>query len=252
MKILLKFLALLLVVLFSKPILATTLIFEAGFGQDKATWKSLVEQFPANAEFTIVTYTRPSIINSETGPSTIEQDVNFLINKIKQTSDDKIILVGHSYGGLIVTEAAQQVPDLVDGIVLLEPTVRSQRQHFKAIDSQRISDDDALLKQFLPEPLKAQYDVLVRQLDQSSIDTRALPEDLPVVIFTSTQIRKEPMFFEETKQGKQQWLSLHQALVAKSKEVIHVRSSQFGHNTHKEIAEQVAQFIHLLNKKIDK
>ena len=53
-----------------------------------------------------------------------------------------IILVGHSYGRLVATEAAQLMSQLIKRVVLLEPTARNQRKEFNAIDRERIANSE--------------------------------------------------------------------------------------------------------------
>lgn len=233
---------LLIVLIFStKPVLATVVIFEAGFGQGGETWASVLKELPKG--YKLISYTRPSLTSPEAKPTTIAEDVNYLVNLVKANQGEEIILVGHSYGGLVVSEVVLQNPELIDGLVLLEPAVRGQRQQFKAIDSERIAADDALMKQYLPSRLGAQYLLLMQQLDTLYKDTKPLPQSVPVVLYTSTKRPAEPLFFEETDVGKQQWLALHLALIANSENAMHVRSTQFGHQPHKDIPEQVAQSI---------
>lgn len=248
MQTLLKHLLLLLLIFATKPVLATVVIFEAGFGQDEHSWAALTEQLPA--DFTLVTYTRQSLARPDAKPSSIAQDVQALINVIKRYQHEKVLLVGHSYGGLIVTEAAQLAPELIAGVVLLEPTVRSQRKQFRAIDNERIDRDDDLLRQYLPARLVAQFNLLMQELDDSAIDTYPLPKQLPVVLFTSTQRPADPLFFEETETGKQQWQALHQSLIANSEHALHIRSRRFGHNPHIDSPAMVASIIVQMDKQL--
>ena len=232
---------LLILLLSARPVLATVVVFEAGFGQTAQSWAPLLKHLPA--DYKVITYTRPSIAQANTKPTSIAEDVQYLISQLKPFQGEQIVLVGHSYGGLIVSQVAELTPELIDGVVLLEPTVLSQRRQFKAIDSRRIAADDKLMQQYLPAHLLAQYQLLIQQLDDAAIDTYPLPAQLPVALFTSTRRAADPMFFEETEQGKQQWLALHQALISNSEQAWHIRSKQFGHQPHKDQPALVAQVI---------
>ncbi|MDG6099413.1 alpha/beta hydrolase [Alteromonas sp. ZYF713] len=232
---------LLMLLLSAKPVLATVVVFEAGFGQTAQSWAPLLKHLPA--DYKVITYTRPSIAQANAKPTSIAEDVQHLISQLKPFQGEEIILVGHSYGGLIVSQVAELTPELIDGVVLLEPAVLSQRRQFKAIDSQRIAEDDKLMQQYLPAHLLAQYQLLIQQLDDAAIDTYPLPAQLPVALFTSTRRAADPLFFEETEQGKQQWLALHQALIANSEQAWHIRSLQSGHQPHKDQPALVAQAI---------
>lgn len=235
-------LILLLLLMFSvKPVLAAVVIFEAGFGQQADTWEPLNKYLPP--DYQVVTYTRPNLMRAEQTPTTIDDDVAYLLSRMAAFPNQKVFLVGHSYGGLIVTEAARLVPEQVAGVILLEPTVRWQRNVFKSADAQRIAEDDALMKRYLPASLNAQFHVLMQQLDAPDIARYTLPPALPVVIFTSTKRPSEPLFFEETHTGKQLWLALHLALIADSVNAVQIRSSKFGHEPHREQPEWVAQTI---------
>ena len=233
---------LLIVLMFSiKPVLATVVIFEGGFGQGAETWDPVLKKLPK--EYKIITYTRPSLTSPDAKPTTVAEDVDYLINLVEANQGEDVILVGHSYGGLVVSEVALQNPELIDGVVLLEPAVRGQRQLFKAIDRERIAADDASMKQYLPGRLRSQFTLLLQQLDTLYSDTKALPHSVPVVLFTSTKRPEAPLFFEETEVGKHQWLALHLALIASSENAMHIRSTQFGHQPHKDMPGRVAQSI---------
>lgn len=60
----------------------------------------------------------------------INDYVNLIVGLILQTSEQPVILVGHSMGGMISTTVALRNPDLVERLVLLCPTISGKLSMF--------------------------------------------------------------------------------------------------------------------------
>ena len=102
-------------------------ILEAGLAATSLSW-ALVQ--PAIGEFArVVSYDRAGLGESDdatlpaTAPNAV-QDLHLLLERAGIPGP--YILVGHSFGGLIVRLFQQLHPDLVAGLVLVDPVVRSQ------------------------------------------------------------------------------------------------------------------------------
>nr|CAA9322514.1 MAG: hypothetical protein AVDCRST_MAG71-1336 [uncultured Lysobacter sp.] len=156
--------------------------------------------------------------------------------------DRKVVLVGHSCGGLIATEFARKYPDRLHALVLVDPATLQQRHAFMSADRDRVLADDKALLSMLPPAMGADYTLLIAQLDSAGAATpRAMP-DLPVALLTSTQVADEPFVFEETAQGKSLWKAQHAALFAGFSQGTH-RYFATGHNIHRENPKAVAEAI---------
>jgi pimeloyl-ACP methyl ester carboxylesterase len=66
---------------------------------------------------------RSHLIDSVEGPDTHVTD---MVNVIRWNELDEIVLVGHSYGGMIITGVASQIPQRVKALVYLDAFVPTQ------------------------------------------------------------------------------------------------------------------------------
>jgi pimeloyl-ACP methyl ester carboxylesterase len=154
----------------------------------------------------------------------------------------KIVLVGHSYGGLLATEFARRHPARVQGLVLVDPATMGQRHAFRKADAARVQADDTALLSMLPPKLGADYRTLVAQLDApAAAAPRAMP-DVPVALLTATRVSPEPFVFEETAAGKALWKAQHATLFAGFSRGTH-RYFDTDHNLHRAAPDAVVEAI---------
>jgi pimeloyl-ACP methyl ester carboxylesterase len=218
-------------------------VFESGFGQGPGVWKDVIADLGADCR--CIAYARAGLgrSGSDGKPKNIEthlQDLGAVIDAL--APGRKVVLVGHSYGGLLATEFVRQHPGRLQGLVLVDPATLQQRHAFRAANRDRVAADDKALLSMLPPSMRADYALLVAQLD--SVDAavpRAMP-DVPVALLTSTQVADEPFVFEETAQGKALWKAQHAALFASFSRGTH-RYLATGHNIHREDPKAVADAI---------
>ena len=221
---------------------AVAVVFESGFGQGAGVWKDTIANL--GAECTCIAYARAGLGKSGTdgAPKTIEQhlqDLNAVMDPL--APDRKVVLVGHSYGGLLATEFARQHPQRLLGLVLVDPATMGQRHDFLRADRERVLADDKALLAMLPPAMAQDYKLLIAQLDNAAATPRSLP-DLPVALLTATQVAAEPFVFEETEQGKALWKREHADLFAGVSRGIH-EYFVTGHNIHRENPKAVAEAI---------
>ncbi|WP_313465624.1 alpha/beta hydrolase [Stenotrophomonas sp.] len=221
----------------------TTVVFEAGFGQGPGAWKQVIAGL--GADYRSVAYARAGLGKSGGDGETKRiddhlSDLSALIETV--APGQQVILVGHSYGGLLVTEFARRHPQRVRGIVLVDPATISQRLAYRTADAARVQADDAALLAMLPPSMAADYRVLVEQLDAAdAADERAMP-DVPVALLTATQVADEPLVFEETAAGKVIWRAQHALLFSTFARGVH-RYVATGHSIAKEDPPAVVQAI---------
>ncbi|MDF2803226.1 MAG: alpha/beta hydrolase, partial [Anaerocolumna sp.] len=99
------------------------IVFENGLGSHNSDWHFIVEEIKSDA--VVITYHRAGYGESMSSCSTrttgqIAEELNSMLNEIGLKN--KIILVGHSFGGLCVQHFAKLYPDKVKGIVLVDST----------------------------------------------------------------------------------------------------------------------------------
>jgi len=209
----------------------TVLLFESGFGAGPQVWQQVVAGLPADVM--AVRYARAGTGKSadRRQPSGISQHLADLAVLIETYGKHKkLILVGHSYGGLLVSQYARRHAKRLSGLLLIDPAVLQQRHWFKAANAQAVAAEDQLLRRMLPAQLLAQFDKLNNELDHAPTEITPLPSDLKTVLLTSTRVEPNPVAFVETAAGKVQWLRLHQALLDGVKSGSHQRTNQLGHN----------------------
>lgn len=222
---------------------ALAVVFESGFGQGADAWEAVIADL--GADCTCIAYSRAGLgaSGSDDRPKTIEAhvaDLGAVIDAL--AADRKIVLVGHSYGGLLATEFARKHPERLQGLVLVDPATMGQRHAALQIDRERVLADDATLLKMLPPPMGADYQGLIDQLDASDAAApRAMP-DLPTALLTATQVAADPFVFEETAAGKAMWKAQHAALFAQLSRGTH-RYFSTGHNIHHENPKAVADAI---------
>ncbi len=221
----------------------TTVVFEAGFGQGPGAWKQVIAGL--GADYRSVAYARAGLGKSGSDGETKRiddhlSDLSALIETV--APGQQVILVGHSYGGLLVTEFARRHPQRVRGIVLVDPATISQRLAYRTADAARVQADDAALLAMLPPSMAADYRVLVEQLDAAdAAGERAMP-DVPVALLTATQVADKPLVFEETAAGKVIWRAQHALLFSTFARGVH-RYVATGHSIAKEDPPAVVQAI---------
>lgn len=218
-------------------------VFESGFGQDAGVWKDVIADLGPQCR--CIAYARAGLgkSGSDGQAKTIDQHVQDLGAVIEALAPGrKIVLVGHSYGGLLATEYARRHPERLQGLVLVDPATLSQRHEFMKADRERVLADDRTLESVLPPKWVADYKLLIAQLDSEAALAPQREPDLPVALMTATQVAAEPFVFEETAQGKALWKRQHAALFAAYSRGTH-RYFATGHNIHREDPKAVAEAV---------
>lgn len=102
-------------------------VFEFGFGQGGGVWKDVIADWGRSAAVSLMR--APAWENPVDGkPKTISEDVQDLDAVIDAIAPgSRVLLVGHSYGGLLTTEFARLHPERLQGLVLVDPATMTQR-----------------------------------------------------------------------------------------------------------------------------
>ena len=218
-------------------------VFESGFGQGADVWTAVIANL--GAECRCIAYARTGLgaSTADGTPNTVEKHVRDLGAVIDALAPGQpVVLVGHSYGGLLATEYARSHPDRLRGLVLVDPATMGQRREALAANRTRVLADDQALLGMLPPDLGKDYQLLITQLDS---ETAALPRpqpDVQVALLTATEVAAEPFVFEETTEGKALWKRQHAALFAGFSRGTHQYFTT-GHNIHLESPKAVADAV---------
>ncbi len=97
-------------------------VIETALGSCSAEWWHLAEIVGRNA--TVLTYDRAGYGKSSQSslsrtPKNIAKELFYFLGKLGVS--DKVLLVGHSQGGLYAQQFARDYPDMVHGLVLIDP-----------------------------------------------------------------------------------------------------------------------------------
>lgn len=226
-------------------------LFESGFGTDQNTWQAVTNLLsPAIRQ---ITYSRAGLGKSSSAvqPRTISQHVDDLDAFLQYLNlDIPIIIVGHSYGGLIASELVRKHPNQVQGLVLIDPATMQQRRHFNTVDKHRVAEDDKMLMQYMPQQLVADYQLLVKQLESAPKSWFPLPSKLPAHILTAIQPSKCAFVFSETPKGKEIWSQLHKSLISDAENHKQAMLDTSSHNIHHEFPALVVSHINQVINKI--
>ena len=101
-----------------------TIILEAGGGRFSDVYESIQDTLAKLTDYRVISYDRSGFGKSELGPSDLTAPGE--VQVLRKCLDlmhlgKKFILVGHSYGGFIIQLFTKEFPELVEGLVLIDP-----------------------------------------------------------------------------------------------------------------------------------
>ena len=217
-----------------------SIIIEAGFtepGAESGSWTAVIEELQKTTQ--VCVYNRLGLGSSDpiqTEVRTSQDAVNDLHTLLLAAEiAGPYILVGHSLGGINVRLYADQHPDEVVGMVL--------------VDAVHPDQYDALSGLFPPESADEPTELKARRREFRSVATPDNPErldifisyaqvsavrhlgDLPLAVVTRSPIRPtEPDILAELTQRQEQvWQDLQADLATLSTNVTHTLATQAGH-----------------------
>jgi len=198
-----------------------TIILEAGGGMYSDAYKAIQDTLAGLTGMRVMSYDRSGFGQSELGPEqfTAMDEVDALKKCLEiQGFKGNYILVGHSYGGFLVQLFTQRYPELVKGLVLIDP------MNVKFVDRFGLDNLNAVtpyfenpttnyekagnrMIDFFPEALKVLRD-------------KELPPDIPVSLITVGH----PPLAEKT------WRTCHEEMVITSENHKLVIAEDNSHN----------------------
>lgn len=158
-----------------------TVVFEAGLGDTSETWSQVQ---PIVAEFTqVFSYDRAGLGQSDPAPKprTCQNMVDDL--KLLLTGayiSPPFILVGHSFGGMLVRLFASQHPEDVAGMVLVDSTHEDRTAGFEKVLSEELI---ARNRASLADPSR-NSETLDRIKSDEQVRNARMQFNLPLVVLT--------------------------------------------------------------------
>ncbi|SNY99455.1 alpha/beta fold hydrolase [Flagellimonas pacifica] len=192
-----------------------TLVFESGLGDNYESWFKLLGLAETHQ---VIAYNRAGYEPSET--ATNERSIIQLAADLHQvilskSKNNQVILVGHSLGGAVVRYYTVQHPEMVEGIVFVDPS----HEDFEVMTQEQ---EDDMVHFFKGEGLfqianeAEQFIENFQVLDQLS----TLP-NVPVVVLTSIKDREG--------EDEERWISAHATLGDNLTNFTHITTENSGH-----------------------
>lgn len=100
-----------------------TVIYESGLGHNATSWTNVMRE--VGKEHKVVSYSRGGYALSELGPEPRHLlQLSDELRQLKQivSPNEKVVLVGHSWGGAIIRAYAIRFPEDVHGLVFVDPS----------------------------------------------------------------------------------------------------------------------------------
>jgi len=187
-----------------------TVIMDAGYGDFSKAWKPIIPDISKVTQ--VLVYDRAGLGKSTKSPN--PRTSNHMVAELKELLtnldiDPPYILVGHSFGGVNVRIFAEQYPQDVAGMVLVDSTPEDYRERFLPTMSEEFQE--AYNQQFIHE---GNYDEFMESLQQLKECKKKL--EVPVMVLAAEKkahYSKESQKLWNTMQREIADISTHGELV---------------------------------------
>ena len=223
-------------------------VLEAGLGNGLDDWDPV---WPSLAQFsTVVAYSRSGNGKSEPGsqPHTAKNaavELHTLLAKL--AIKPPYVLVGRSYGGLLVRMYTSLYPDDVAGVVLVDGTHEQQVKRWGTLDPSYPAAFrayyDSVLKTLKPGAEAEEIRETVRiQAEGGTEGLKPLP-DIPIAVLTSMRVDPAARYVNGTARGHELWREMHDEWFRRSHNGIHRVTTRSGHAIQAQEPELVVEAI---------
>lgn len=210
-------------------------VLEAGLGDDLTDWTKI---WPGVARFArVVAYSRAGLGHSERGSNDNGavhevRELHALLDSLRLPPP--YILVGRSYGGLLVRLFTSLYPGQVSGLVLVDGTHEAQVMRWGAIDPTypgAFRDFfDSLLTTLPPGAEQAETRETMRIQALGTVEgLRPLP-DIPMAVLTSLKAPDHPQYVNQRPAGFAEWRAMHDEWYARTSNGLRVVTDKDGHS----------------------
>lgn len=181
-------------------------LFESGLGETLGGWKTVQDSISKIT--TTVSYDRIGLGKSSTTekPRTLKNLVTELNGFLrKEKIDGPFILVGHSLGGFLIRKFQDSYPEIVLGLVLVDPSHENLMDSILATKTKEEAEmmTNGMNGYYANQPVAIQNEFKALPNMEKEMKTIDFPEDIPVTILTSYQIPPPPFKPEDIKIKKE-------------------------------------------------
>jgi len=209
-------------------------IFETGLADSLDTWAPLM---PAIGEYTTaIAYSRAGLGRSDPGSSdhSARAEVADLHALLQHLSiRPPYVLVGRSYGGLLVRLYTSLYPSDVGGLVIVDGTHERQVQRYGDLDrrypGQFRAFFDSLLAGLPPGAEAGEIRETMRIQAAGTVQGMAPLPDIPIAVLTSMKVDSASPYVNATSRGHDVWRALHDEWFRRSSNGIHIETARSGH-----------------------
>jgi len=169
--------------------------------------------------------------NSSLTPNTLNDSVEDLRILIKMSKlKGPFIMVGHSYGGLIVRKFAEIHPDQIKGLVFVEPASENYFKMLREIAPIRTEASRKRMLERLSGNKLEEYKLMMANYYDTPIDIIEVASfpDVPVVVLTAAKKRNSKSL-ANTPEARKIWREEHSKLFSKFPQGSHIVTINSGH-----------------------
>ena len=223
-------------------------VFEAGLGDSLDTWAPVWPAIAAST--TVIAYSRAGFGRSDPGPPDRSArrevgELHELLTRLHLTAP--IVLVGRSYGSILVRLYTSLYPADVAGLVIVEGTHERQVQRWGTIDSTYPAAFraffDSVLTTLPPGPQAAEIRETVRIQTAGGVEGLLLLPDIPIAVLTSMRSDSTSPYVNGTARGHEIWRALHDEWFRRSRNGLHIETTRSGHDLQHEEPQLVIEAI---------
>jgi pimeloyl-ACP methyl ester carboxylesterase len=226
-----------------------TIVFEAGLGDDGLDdWRKV---WPVVAQLSsVVVYSRSGNGRSQLGTGdhsahTCAVELHALLSDLDLKPP--YILVGRSYGGILVRLYASLYPNEVAGMVLVDATHEQQVRRWGAIDSTYPAAFrryfDSVLTTLKPGADAAETRETMRIQAAGEVEGMKPLPDMPLAVLTSMRVDPQASSVNGTARGHEAWREMHDEWFHRSSNAIHIVTTKSGHAIQDQEPDLVVQAI---------
>lgn len=219
------------------------MILEAGWNDTSDTWS---EVQAAVDDFTrVCSYDRAGLGRSPAGPEprTLDKEVAELYQLLEEAGvNGPYILVGHSYGGMLVRLFTDQNPEQVAGMVLVDsPHPDIYRRSLAVLPPESPNERESV--RFYREWFNQEIEKPTMKIDPTLLAPGSLG-NLPLVVLTAMQKERAEDFPQDLNDSFNQiWLDLQEELASMSTNSSHILAEESGHFIQHDQPELVVEAI---------
>jgi pimeloyl-ACP methyl ester carboxylesterase/predicted alpha/beta superfamily hydrolase len=210
-----------------------TILLEAGGGMNSGEWNNLAPELARKTGATIVSYDRAGFGKSDLPetPHDMSEEVEWLWQGLQKLDLNKnLVLVGHSFGGWMIRLFESEHPDVVQGMVFVDPFTNE----FVDLLGVEYLDNHPMAGKLpfdtsQPDKLSKIQRAMIRMVGDGLgpkmeiMSKTKLPSDIPVVVITSGR-----QFLPKTEE-QEAWRKSHEQLSASVKGAILIVAEESDH-----------------------